>query len=175
MRTIIVLFALAALFATLIMAGTAAAKDWPPLRAEISGAGLTSPITIEGPLTAETVFLNDSVEVPAPATLEPAYTIKLMPAEPDDETGGYPVMATLTYFPGEGDEPGLLSGDWDSDRHFKISTEFESILNGAIEAATRADGDEVGAVWYIAPSLALGVVLISGFAGRRLLMRRNGD
>src|SRR3990170_2850995 len=112
MRTITVLAALAAVSGTMLIAGTTMAKG--PFRAEISGGVLASPIKIEGPLSVETVFLNDAVEAAPPKTLRPAYTVKLMPEQPDGETGEYPVLMTLTYFPGDGDGPALLRVDWGS-------------------------------------------------------------
>ena len=170
MRTITVLAALAALSGAMIIAGTAAAKE--PFRAEISGGGLASPITIEGPLSGETVFLNDGTPALAPKSLEPAYTIKLTPEQPDGKTGEYPIL-TLTYFPGDGDGPALLRGDWGGgDRYFEASAAFRAALDGAIGAASVEEGDGVGLVWYIAPGLAsVGLVLIGGLAGRRLLFR----
>ncbi len=177
MSAITVLSALAALSAAMLIAGIATAKG--PFRAEISGGDLDEPITIEGPLPVELVFLNDAVEVAPPASLEPAYTIKLMPEQPDGLTGEYPVMMTLTYFPGEGDAPALLRGDWDNgDRYFQASPEFRVILEEAIGAAApvgqEGDGDGVSAVWYIAPSLAaVGLMLAGGLAGRRLLFRHD--
>src|SRR3990172_12432072 len=109
MRTITVLAALAAVSGAMLIAVTATAKG--PFRAEISGGGLASPITIEGLLSVETVFLNDAAESAPPKTLEPAYTVKLMPEQPDGKTGEYPVLMTLTYFPGNGHGPALLRGD----------------------------------------------------------------
>jgi len=50
----------------------------------------------------ELVFLNDSMEAAPPASLEPSYTVKLMPEQPDGLTGEYPVLMTLTYFPATG-------------------------------------------------------------------------
>ena len=171
MRTITVLAALAALSGAMIIAGTAAAKG--PFRAEISGGGLASPITIEGPLSGETVFLNDAFEAAPPRTLEPVYTVKLMPEQPDGETGEYPVLMTLTYFPGDGDGPALLRGDWaGGDRYFEAGAAFRAALDGAISAASAEEGDSVGLAWYLAPGItAVGLVLIGGLAGRRLLFR----
>ena len=171
MRTITVLAALAAVSGAMLIAATAAAKG--PFRAEISGGGLASPITIEGPLSVETVFLNDAVEAAPPKTLEPVYTVKLMPEQPDGKTGEYPILMTLTYFPGDGDGPALLRGDWGGgDRYFEASAAFRAALDGAIGAAFVEEGDGVGVVWYIAPGLAsVGLVLIAGLAGRRLLFR----
>ncbi|MDP2673452.1 MAG: hypothetical protein Q8Q00_00925 [Dehalococcoidia bacterium] len=171
MRTTTILAALAAVSGAMLIAGTAAAKG--PFRAEISGGGLASPITIEGPLSGETVFLNDAMEAAPPRTLEPAYTVKLMPAEPDGQTGEYPVLMTLTYFPGDGDGPALLRGDWDSgDRYFGASAAFQAALDRAISAASAEEGDSVGLAWYLAPGItAVGLVLIGGLAGRRLLFR----
>ena len=173
MRTITVLAALATVAGAMLIAGTAAAKGGP-FRAEISGGGLASPVTIEEPLSGEMVFLNDAVEAAPPKTLEPAYTVKLMPEQPDGKTGEYPVLMTLTYFPGDGDGPALLRGEWDSaDRYFEAGAAFRAALDGAIGAATVEEGDGVGVVWYIAPGLAsVGLVLIGGLAGRRLLFRR---
>jgi hypothetical protein len=159
------------------MAGTAVAKG--PFRAEISGGELAEPITIEGPLPVELVFAYDAVEAAPPASLEPAYTIKLMPEAPDGATGEYPVLMTLSYFPSHGDAPALLRGDWDNgDRYFEASPEFQSLLEDAIGAAKLSgavdDDDGVSAVWYIAPSLAaVGLMLIGGLAGRRLLFRHD--
>ena len=171
MRTITVLAALAAVSGAMLIAGTAAAKG--PFRAEISGGGLAAPITIEGPLSVETVFLNDAVEAAPPKTLGPVYTVKLMPEQPDGETGEYPVLMTLTYFPGDGDGPALLRGDWDSgDRYFEASAAFRAALDGAIGAPSVEEGDGAGEVWYVAPGLAsVALVLIGGLAGRRLLFR----
>src|SRR3990170_5111324 len=150
MRTITVLSALAVLSGALLIAGTASAKG--PFRAEISGGDLREPVTIEGPLSGETVFLNDAVEAAPPKTLEPAYTVKLMPEQPDGETGEYPVLMTLTYFPGDGDGPALLRVDWGSgDRYFEASAAFRAALGGAIGAVFVEEGDGVGVVWYIAP------------------------
>ena len=70
-RAITVLAALAAVSGAMLIAGVAAAKG--SFRAEISGRGLASPITIEGPLSVETVFLNDAVEAAPPKTLEPVW------------------------------------------------------------------------------------------------------
>ena len=171
MRTIAILSALAVVSSAMLIAGTAAAKG--PFRVEISGGGLASPITIEGSLSGETVFLNDAVEAAPPRTLEPAYTVKLMPERPDGGTGEYPVLMTLTYFPGEGAGPALLRGDWGSgDRYFEAGAAFRAALDGAIDAAPVEEGDGVGVIWYIAPGLAcVGLVLIGGLAGRRLLFR----
>ena len=172
MRTITVLAALATVAGAMLIAGTAAAKGGP-FRAEISGGGLASPITIEGPLSGETVFLNDAVEAAPPKTLEPAYTVKLMPEQPDGMTGEYPVLMTLTYFPGDVDGSALLRGDWGGgDRYFEASASFRAALDGAIGEAFVEEGDGVGVVWYIAPGLAsVGLLLIGGLAGRRLLFR----
>ena len=171
MRTITVLSVLAAVSGAMLIAGTAAAKG--PFRAEISGGGLPAPVTIEGPISVETVFLNDAVEVAPPKTLGLAYTVKLMPAQPDGETGKYPVLMTLTYFPGQAAGPALLRGDWDrGDRYLEAGAAFRAVLDRAIGAASVEEGDGVAAVWYIAPGLAtVGLVLIGGLAGRRLLFR----
>ncbi len=178
MRAITVLSALAALSGALLIAGTAAAKG--PFRAEISGGDLAEPVTIEGPLPVEVVFGYDSAEAAPPEALEPSYTVKLMSEQPDGLTGEYPVVMTLTYFPGEGDAPALLRGDWDPrDRYFQATPEFQSLMDGVIGAPSlgkpAADGDDgVSAVWYIAPSLAaVGLMLIGGLAGRRLLFRHD--
>jgi hypothetical protein len=177
MRAITVLSALAALTGAVLIAGTAAAKG--PFRAEISGGDLAEPVTIEGPLPVELVFAYDAVEAAPPESLEPAYTIKLMPEAPDGATGEYPVLMTLTYFPGQGDAPALLRGDWDNgDRYFEASPEFQAVLEDAIGAAkpseAAAGNDGVSAIWYIAPSLAaVGLMLIGGLAGRRLLFRHD--
>ena len=150
------------------MASTAGAKG--PFNAEISGGDLASPITIEGPLAPQVVFATDDVAVAAPETLEPAYTIKLTQA--GGEAVEQPFILTMTYFPGEGDEPALLRGEWDNgDRYFQAGPEFQALLDEAIEAATRdTGGNGVGAVWFIAPSLALGLLLAGGVVGRRLLV-----
>ena len=173
MRTTAVLSALAVVSGAMLVVGTAAAKG--PFRAEISGGDLRGPVTVEGPLSGETVFLNDAVEAAPPKMLEPVYTVKLMPEQPDGETGEYPVLMTLTYFPGDGDGPALLRGDWGSgsgDRYFEASAAFRAVLDGAIGAASVEEGDGVGLVWYIAPGLAsVGLLLIGGLAGRRLLFR----
>ncbi len=171
MRAIPILSALAALSGAILIAGTAAAKG--PFRVEISGGGLTSPVTIEGPLPVETVFGNDAVAVRAPERSGPAYTVKLMPEAPDGATGEYPVLMTLTYYPSVGDEPGVFRDD--SGSHFEATAEFQSVLEGAIGAAKLEAGDDgVSAVWYIAPSLAaVGLMLIGGLAGRRLLFRHD--
>lgn len=134
-------------------------------RAEVSGGGLTEPVVIEGPLTMETVFFNDAFEVPPPASREPAYTIRLTPAEPTPEDEDFKLI--LTYFPGDGDGPALLSGDWDNHRYFQASPEFQAILGDAIgsrSSSLKSNGDDgVSAVWYIAPSLAaVGLMLIGG-------------
>ena len=172
MQTITVLSVIAAVAGAVLIAGAAAAKG--PFRAEVSGGGLASPVTIEGPLPVEMVFANDAIEAAPPETFEPAYTVKLMPEQPDGTTGEYPVLMTLTYFPGNGNTPALLRGDWDNgDRYFEASLEFQTALDNAIGAATEGDDDGVSAVWYIAPSLAAGLMLVGGLAGRKLLARRN--
>ena len=171
MRTTAVLSALAVVSGAMLVVGTAAAKG--PFRAEISGGDLREPVTVEGPLSGEMVFLNDVADAAPPKMPEPAYTVKLMPEQPDGETGEYPVLMTLTYFPGDGDGPALLRGDWDSgDRYFEASAAFRAVLDGAIGAASVEEGDGVGLVRYIAPGLAsVGLLLIGGLAGRRLLFR----
>ena len=172
MRAITVLSALAALSGAILIVGTAAAKG--PFRAEISGGGLTSPVIIEGGIPVETAFGSDTVEAAPPKTFEPSYTVKLMPEQPDGLTGEYPVLMTLTYYPSVGDEPGVFRDD--SGRHFEASPEFQAVLEDAIGAAkpseAAAGDDGVSTVWYIAPSLvAVGLMLIGGLAGRRLLFR----
>ena len=170
MRTLSILVSLAGLVGVLAVASIAEAKG--PFNAEISGGDLASPITIEGPLAAQVVFTTDDVAVAPPETLEPAYTIKLTQA--GGEAVEQPFILTLTYFPGEGDAPALLRGEWDNgDRYFQAGPEFQELLDEAIEAATReTGGNGVGAVWFIAPSLAAGLLLVGGLAGRRLLVRR---
>src|SRR3990172_7995671 len=134
MRAITVLSALAALSGAILIAGTAAAKG--PFRAEISGGDLAEPVTIEGPLPVERVFAYDALEAAPPESLEPAYTIKLMPEAPDGAMGEYPVLMTLTYFPGDGNAPALMRGDWDNgDRYFEASPEFQSLVEDAIGTA----------------------------------------
>src|SRR3970040_1269497 len=148
MRTITVLAVLAAASGAMLIAGTAVAKG--PFRAEISGGGLASPITIEGPLSVETVFLNDAVEAAPPKTLEPVYTVKLMPEQPGGKTGEHPVLITLTYSPGDGDGPALLRGDWGGgDRYFEASAAFRAALDGAIGARFVEEGGGVGGGWDI--------------------------
>ena len=168
MRTLSIVASFALVVGVLAIASMAEAKG--PFNAEISGGHLASPVTIEGPLTAALVFATDDVAVAPPETLEPAYTIKLT-QEAGGETGEQPFILTLTYFPGEGDAPALLRGEWDSaDRYFRAGPQFQALLDEAIEAATRDTGSKgVGAVWYVTPSLALGLLLIGGLAGRRLL------
>jgi hypothetical protein len=170
MKASIVLATAALAFAATLMAGTADAKG--PFRIQISGEELVSPITIEGPVPVETVFLKDAVESAPPRELTPAYTLKLMPEQPDGDTGQYPVLMTLTYFPGSGDGPAILAGDWDSDRYFEASAEFQAMLDGAIRAAAQENGHGVAELWYIAPALAAaGLVLLGGLAGRKSLFR----
>jgi len=67
----------------------------------------------------------------------------------------------------------LLRGEWGSgDRDFEASAAFRAAVDGAIGEASLEEGDGVGIVWYIAPGLAsVGLVLIGGLAGRRLLFR----
>ena len=177
MRTITTAVTILAAAAALL-GSTFLAQAKGPFRAEISGGNLTEPVTIEGPLPVELVFLNDSMEAAPPASLEPSYTVKLMPEQPDGLTGEYPVLMTLTYFPGDGSVPGLLRGDWDNgDRYFRASPEFQSLMDGVIGAPSlgepAAGGDDgASAFWYIAPSLAaVGLILIGGLAGQRLLFR----
>ena len=175
MRTIAILSILTAVAGAILVAGTAAAKG--PFRAEISGATLTAPVTIEGPLPVEMVFANDAMKAAPPESPEPTYTIKLMPEQPDGMTVEYPVLMTLSYFPGQGGAPALLRGDWENgDRYFEASPEFQALIEDAIGMAKpsemAAGDDAVSAVWYIAPSLAaVGLVLIGGLAGRKLLFR----
>ncbi len=121
----------------------------------------------------ETVFMNDEFEAAPPKTFEPAYTVKLMPEQPDGQTGEYPVLLTLTYFPGDGQGPALLRGEWGSgDRYFEAGAAFRAALHGAIGAASAEEGSGVGEVWYVAPGLAtVGLLLVGVLAGRRLLFR----
>ncbi len=173
MRTIAVLLALAAVFGSILIAGTAAGKGPDRVRAEISGGDLSGPVATEEPLSMETVFLNDSIPVAPPRNPEPAYTVKLTPEQPDGATGQYPVLMTLTYFPGDGEGRAVLSGDWDTSRYFEASAEFRALVDGVIAAASPQEGDGVSALWYVAPGLAtVGLVLVGGLAGRRLLFRR---
>jgi len=167
MRTLSIVVSSIWLVGLLAMGSVAEAKG--PFNAEISGGDLAAPIAIEGPLGAQVVFANDDVAVAPPETLEPAYTIKLTQA--GGEAVEQPFILTMTYFPAEGDAPALLRGEWDSgDRYFRAGPEFRSLLDEAIEAATRdTGGNGVGAVWFIAPSLALGLLLAGGVVGRRLL------
>jgi len=166
--------AAAALFGSL-----QAAQAKGPFRAEISGGDLDAPVTIEGPLPPELVFGNDSLSAPAPEKGRPAYTLKLMPEQPDGLTGEYPVIMTLTYFPAGGEASAVLSGDWDNgQRYFRATLEFQAMLDNATHGAradTQPDGDDgASAVWYIAPSLAaVGVMIAGGLAGRRLLFRHD--
>lgn len=175
LTTVAILAAAAGLFGSAFFAQ---AKG--PFRAEVSGGGLTEPVTIEGPLPVSLIFGYDSLPVPAPPQTAPSYTVKLMPEHPDGATGEHPVMMTLTYFPAAGGSPALLKGDWEPrDRYFQATPEFEAVLEDAIDSTVReaktADGDDgVSAVWYIAPSLAaVGLVMIGGLAGRRLLVRHD--
>jgi hypothetical protein len=168
------------LAAAVALLGTAlVAEAKGPFRAEVSGGGLPEPITIEGPLPPEIVFWNDAFAAKPPVKAAPAYTVKLMPEQPDGLTGEYPVLMTLTYFPDVDGAPGLLRGDWDGgDRYFQASPEFRTILDEAISgsaAPVMETGDDgVSAVWYIAPSLAaVGLLLAGGLAGRRLFFRHD--
>lgn len=171
MRTLIVL-AVALVASGALVAGTASAKG--PFRIEVSGGGLDSPIVLEGPFAVETVFLHDAVAAAPPEKLEPAYTVKLTPEQPDGETDEYPVLMTLTYFPGDGDSPALLRGAWDDGvRYFEASESFQAALDEAIGARTRDAGGDDDALSYVAPGLATaGLVLIGGLVGLRGRLRR---
>lgn len=165
--------------ATALFGAVLTAQAKGPLRAEVSGADLDAPVTIEGPLPPELVFGNDSLSAPAPEKGRPAYTLKLMPEQPDGLTGEYPVIMTLTYFPADGEASAVLSGDWDNgERYFGATLEFQAMLDNAIHGSkpdTQTDGDDgASPVWYIAPSLAgVGLMIAGGLAGRRLLFRHD--
>lgn len=147
-----------------------------PFRAEVSGGDLAEPVTIEGPLDGAIVFQNDAFPAKPPVSTEPAYTIKLMPADPG---AGEDFVMVLTYFPDVGEAPGLLRGEWDNGaRYFQVSPQFRAMLDDAIagrsQGAAGAGDDGVSAVWYIAPSLAaVGLLLAGGLAGRRLFSRHD--
>jgi hypothetical protein len=161
-----------------LFGGALIAEAKGPFRAEVSGGDLAAPVTIEGPIAPEIVFQNDAFAAKPPVSQEPSYTIKLMPEQPDGLTGEYPVLMTMTYFPGPGDAPGLLRGDWDGgNRYFQVSPAFRAILDDAIgggSSSLESSDDGASAVWYIAPSLAaVGLLLAGGLARRRLLLRRD--
>lgn len=168
---VIIIAVTAALFGQVL-----AAQAKGPFRAEISGGDLDAPVTIEGPLDGVIVFQNDAFPAKPPVATEPAYTIRLMPADPDN---GEDFVIVLTYFPDVGDAPGLLRGEWDNGaRYFQVTPQFRSMLDDAIasrnQGAAGAGDDGVSAVWYIAPSLAgVGLLLVGGLAGRRLLLRHD--
>ena len=173
--TIAILAAAAALFGSALLAQ---AKG--PFRVEVSGGDLAAPVTIDGPLQGDIVFGYDSVPLPEPRQLAPAYTLTLIPQPPDGDLIESPAAITMTYFPGDGNSPALLQGNWEpADRYFQVTPEFQAVLDAAISSAesvtNRASGDDgVSAVWYIAPSLAaVGLMLIGGLAGRRLLFRHD--
>ncbi|HSP54195.1 MAG TPA: hypothetical protein VLS25_01285 [Dehalococcoidia bacterium] len=174
MRTIIATIAvLAALFGATLLAQ---AKGPEQLRAEISGGGLREPIMVDGTVSMEAVFLNDNLAVSPPAAKEPAYTIKLTPADPTPEFQDF--MLNLTYFPDRDGGPALLSGDWDPNRYFQAGHEFQARLENALgqrsPAAATAGDDGASALWYIAPSLAaVGLILAGGLAGRKLFFRHD--
>lgn len=147
-----------------------------PFRAEISGGDLTEPVKIDGPISGDIIFENQQLSSKPPASLDPAYTIKLMPADP---SRGEDFVITMTYFPGKGDGPAVIKGDWEpKDHYFRATSEFQAMLDDAISggkpATMAGDDDGVSAVWYIAPSLvAVGLLLAGGLAGRRLLFRHD--
>jgi hypothetical protein len=172
MRAIVVLSVLAVAAGAAHVAGSAEAKGPSHTQVEISGGGLESPIMIGEPVPFAAVFQYDQFEAAPPERPEPEYTVKLTPA-PEEEDVQYPTL-TLSYYPGEGDQPALLRGHWGSaDRYFRAGEAFEAELEGAIGAATAEEGgDGAGTIWYIAPGVAaVGLALVGGLAGLRRRLR----
>ncbi len=172
MRTITATVAvLAALFGSVFLAE---AKG--PFRAEISGGDLKAPVTIDGPLSGDIIFENQALAAGQPKSMDPAYSIKLMPADP---ARGEDFVITMTYFPGEGNQPAVLHGEWDGGNpYFQASDEFQLIVENAIghggTAGSTGGDDGASALWYIAPSLAaVGLILAGGLAGRKLFFRHD--
>jgi hypothetical protein len=168
--------------AVFIMAGAATAKDPGKFEVEVSGGVLSAPITLPGPVTMETVFLHDGFALPAPEREETVYQLRLIPDDPPAEAGEFHPL-NLRYFPGVRDGRSLLSGDWDYNRYFLASAEFDGILRSAIASSldgrsasqARAEtGGSAGVHWYItAGGAVLAVAMIGTVTGRKLLFRQS--
>ncbi len=172
----------AALAGVAALAGAAQAKG--PFEVVISGGNMTAPATVPVSEVERLFSSGHGFYFPTdrkPLAAEPsvipqfAYSVDVYHVLED---GRRERMVALMYYPGSGNESGRFRderGSW-----IGIDTEFETLLDRYIASVPKAlpagggapSSDGTSAVWYIAPSLALGLLAIGGLAGRRLLMRR---
>ena len=173
--TLATMFAAVALFA-----GAAQAKG--PMNAEVSGGDLTAPIVLERELNPDALFAHYIPETgvgyihpPLPYP-EVIYMVQFFM----DEDGERADLFRWTYYPAH---DGMAAAVRDDKQNFlAVPGDLQQMLNDALPQTVEAsassdgghgDGDSGSYVWYLAPSLALGLVVIGGgLAGRRLLKRQ---
>jgi hypothetical protein len=166
---------LLAAIGSVLMSRGAAAKG--PFEVVISQGDLASDVVIpvkeiEKLLEGHGFFPATIPGRPAPVNVpEVRYRVGLYQVVEDGERT---LVNSFVYYPAHGDEEARFQDD---EGWYAIDPAFETLLERYIEAAPHqaaaSGNDGPSQIWYIAPSLAAGAVLlvIGGAAGRRLLRR----
>ncbi len=168
-----------------LLAGVAEAKG--PFEMVISGGGLSGQVVVPVAETERMIsagrglFPGDGPARPAPQTSPaPGYSVDLYIVEQD---GARTLFASFVYFPATTGREALVQDPNASVEQSWSAPDpaYAALVDQYIASAPRAfpatggppARDSASPLWYIAPCLALAVVLVGGVAGRILVARRN--
>ncbi len=135
----------------IVVLGGADAKG--PLRAVLSGGDLPAPITVGEGIDGRAMF-GDGTQIEPPLPF-PQYIYTLDLYQEGAEAGAPP--DTISYYPAH---DGLPAAFRTSYGFFAVTEDFDSVLRGLLPSHETGDGTVP--LWYVAPGLALGLVLVGG-------------
>ena len=142
--------AILASIAAFVVLGAAEAKG--PFRVVITGGDLAAPVTLDGPIDGREMFGGVQIEPPLPYP-QFIYTLQIYPegaeatAPPD----------SIYYYPAHDGRPSAFRTSYG---FFAVTEDFDSVLRGLLPSHETDDGTVP--LWYVAPGLALGLVLVGG-------------
>ena len=134
-----------------------------PFRAVLSGGDLAAPITLDGTIDGREMF-GDGVQIEPPLPYPQfIYTLQIYP-EGAEATAA---PETISYYPAH---DGLPAAFRTSYGFFAVMEEFEQLVTSLLPS--RETGGSTSPLWYVAPGLALGLVLIGAGVALRAVRRR---
>ena len=154
---------LAAVIALVILGG-AEAKG--PFRVVLSGGDLASPITLDH-VDDGAMFGGSGTRLEPPLPY-PQFIYTVTVYKEGAEATATP--GTISYYPAHDGLPAAFHTRYG---FFAVGKDFDSVLRGLLGLPpSHETGGGVSPFWYIAPGLALGLVLVGGVAAVRAVRRR---
>ncbi len=153
--------AILASIAAFVVLGDAEAKG--PFRVVITGGDLAAPITLDHPIDGGEMF-GDGVQIEPPLPY-PQFIYTLQIYTEGAEATARP--ESIYYYPAHDGQPAAFRTSYG---FFAVMPEFEALMTSLLPS--HESGGGTSPLWYVAPGLALGLVLVGGGVALRTVRRR---